>query len=190
MKKSPALASLVANKKGGRRLRIDLKKGAAARLSHGAACSAVVVWSCCGRAAGGGGRGLVEVWRRHLFLARCWQQAVHVWTSPNKIEETQKWSQQISLPLNPSSWLRTSQLSADTTVAPFLFFSFSFFFFVGLCAASRRARSAVAACFHTAPSLCSYRADPPPFHPSSLHLPNSLSSGSIKSLLICSFLLI
>lgn len=29
-----------------------------------------------------------------------------------------------------------------------------------------------------------------PFRPSSLHLPNSLSSGSIKSLLICSFLLI
>lgn len=53
MKKSPALASLVANKKGGRRLRIDLKKGAAARLSHVAACSSVVVWSCSGRAVGG-----------------------------------------------------------------------------------------------------------------------------------------
>lgn len=33
-------------------------------------------------------------------------------------------------------------------------------------------------------------ADSPSSHPSSLHLPDSLSSGSIKSLLICSFLLI
>lgn len=45
------------------------------------------------------------------------------------------------------------------------------------------------ACFYKASSLCSL-ADSPSFHPSSFHLPNSLSSGSIKSLLICSFLLI
>lgn len=37
--------------------------------------------------------------------------------------------------------------------------------------------------------LCSL-ADSPSSHPSSLHLPDSLSSGSIKSLLICPFLLI
>lgn len=45
------------------------------------------------------------------------------------------------------------------------------------------------ACFYKASFLCSL-ADSPLFYPSSLHRPNSLSSGSIKSLLICSFLLI
>lgn len=86
MKKSPTLASLVANKKGGRRLRIDLKKGAAVRLSHVAACSSVVVWSCSGRAVGGRGDGR---WRcgevEDVIFS---QQAVHIWTSQNKMEGT------------------------------------------------------------------------------------------------------